>query len=732
MAFLLPAATAGESEIVKAEDAQRDVGFLSTQEAADFSLLAEEYEINFGADEGRRASDAAALLAHVAREDVPPVVDNIRALRTAKNRQARDAVAAITAGQEMILEKIRTLIDAAAADASADMLARRCQAIIEEQTGLGEDARKVAAATLGKTPGELSREEAARLDNLEKAQARLAGDVRDLENEAERLARDTRTDADFRVRVKDALAAARLAEAASLMEKASDSLGENRIGRAKIDQDAATDRLETFRKALAGDATAGEPRAAVQELIEEQAAVLGETRRADKPTDFERLVRRQENVQQKTGQVSSDLQDKPLASAFLAAAEETMNQAARELADARQEPGGSDSHRGAATTRQEQAADFLAGAAKALDDPTLGNLLKGLAESLDDVDDDARRLETLSGIIEEQTGLKEETQASARQPQALAGLAPRQEDLERRLSRPTAADQAPGSPESTPQKSPFGASADKAREAMSRAAESLKSADAPSAASSQQKAIDALKEARRDTAAEMMQTAEDLQRLTDPIRQANIPTPLPQDAEALIAQAEKALKAVEAARKASSLAESQKQLARQSETIEPNATAPLAQAASREQHLASEAHSLAEAADANAQFAQQAAAAGREMTAAAGDLRGGQPQQATGRMDTAASLLQTAVISALTPGPPSSRESRLPSISGDPQRGIGFHRTRPIGTLSRKPADAAWLARLPAGTSVDIMQAAQGAFPHGYEEVLRKYYESLAGGGDNK
>ncbi len=732
LVFFLPVATAGESEIAEAENSQQDVGFLSAQEAAAFSLLAEEYEINFGADAGRRASNAAVLLAHVAREDVPPVVDDIRALRTAKNRDVPGAVATITANQERILEKIRTLIDAASTGASANMLAKRAQAIIEEQAALGEDARKTAASTLGKTPGELSREQKTRLDNLEKAQARLAVDVRNLENEAERLASDTRTDANLKARVKDALAAAPLAAAASMMEEAADSLGKNKIGRAKMDQDAATNRLETFKKALSGDTTTIEPRAALQELIKEQATVLGETRRADKPANFEHLARRQDKLRQKAKQISPDLQDKPLASAFLAAAEKAMNEAGGQLAAANKDPDGADSHRKAAASRQEQAADFLAGAKKALDDPTLGNILKGLAKSVGDVDNQARRLETLSGIIEEQTGLKEETQAAARQPQALAGLSPRQEDLERRLSQPIQTAQATASTKGTPQKSPFTTSVDKAREAMSRAAESLKSADAPSAARSQQEAIDALKKARLDTAAEMMQTAEDLQRLTDPIRQAKTPTPLPQDAEALVTQAEKTITAAKAARKASNLAESQKQLARQSEAIKPNAAAPLAETAAKEQALASEAHSLAKTADAGAQFGQHAAAAGREMAAATDNLRGGEPQQATGRMKTAAALLESATVAALEQGITPAEESRLTPKSANPQRGIGFYRARPTGTLGRKPMGAAWLARLPAGTSPDIMQAAQGAFPRGYEEVLRKYYESLAGGGDNK
>ena len=49
------------------------------------------------------------------------------------------------------------------------------------------------------------------------------------------------------------------------------------------------------------------------------------------------------------------------------------------------------------------------------------------------------------------------------------------------------------------------------------------------------------------------------------------------------------------------------------------------------------------------------------------------------------------------------------------------------GTLGENPGGGNWQARLPAGAPPDIVQSASGAFPQGYEEALKKYYEALAG-----
>ncbi len=50
----------------------------------------------------------------------------------------------------------------------------------------------------------------------------------------------------------------------------------------------------------------------------------------------------------------------------------------------------------------------------------------------------------------------------------------------------------------------------------------------------------------------------------------------------------------------------------------------------------------------------------------------------------------------------------------------------PAGESPERHSDEAWQARLPETTPPDILQAASGDFPPGYEETLRRYYEELA------
>jgi len=56
-------------------------------------------------------------------------------------------------------------------------------------------------------------------------------------------------------------------------------------------------------------------------------------------------------------------------------------------------------------------------------------------------------------------------------------------------------------------------------------------------------------------------------------------------------------------------------------------------------------------------------------------------------------------------------------------RGLSPGTTGPIGSAA---AGDAWQAQLPPGTPYEIVQSASGAFPKGYEEVLRRYYETIA------
>ena len=58
--------------------------------------------------------------------------------------------------------------------------------------------------------------------------------------------------------------------------------------------------------------------------------------------------------------------------------------------------------------------------------------------------------------------------------------------------------------------------------------------------------------------------------------------------------------------------------------------------------------------------------------------------------------------------------------------GIHGFSTSAAGAVGIAPSGPAWQAVLPPGTPADILQSASGAFPRGYEEAVRRYYETIA------
>ena len=306
IAALAAGAQAAEAPaLVDEEAAQGEVGRMSADEAENFRLLAEELEINFGAEKAAEPGKATGTLSDVAEKDAPAAVEAIRGLRAAEQDGRRKGAENVLASQDAILAKVRSLMDTSAGAIEAETLSGRAEAIIAAQRDAEEDTRAAAAKTLGKAMTDLTADEKSAVEQIAERQEEIARQAASLEKSAAQVA-ETAPDQLMRERAQKALSAGSLAEAKKAMEDSAEAIAENRLAQAVGRQNEAVRRMEEFRGALSGaeappaEARLGKIAARQKELAQETGAATS----ADKAGETAAL---QETLGSETARLAEDI-----------------------------------------------------------------------------------------------------------------------------------------------------------------------------------------------------------------------------------------------------------------------------------------------------------------------------------------------------------------------------------------------------------------------------------------
>jgi len=728
--FALPRAFAAEdSALLDQETRQGEVGAMSSQGAADFRAIAEEMEMNFGGDKARAWEQSSAVLGAITDKDVPAAIDGIRRMRTASGGDRRTEGQAVLRSQDAILAKIRTIMDSSVTGIASDTLSQRAEALIEAQKETEAQSKAIGAKTLGLSASNLPAESKAEIDSLSSRQDNLIRDAAALEQAASQAA--SSADAATKDSARRALDEGHLAKGRAAMEQAARAIRENRLGQATASQEEAVSELDAFRKSLEGASAAPAPDAELARLAADQRALSDETGRLG-AGDAAGMAARQDKLAGDADKVTAAIADNPLASSYVEAASKEMATAAKALADS---AGKSDAEKSAqvakAAAGQKKALQHLEGAQNAMSDKEMSQAFKDLENKADETAQSADQVAALDDLMTEERDLKTQTD-SAKDPKELRKQAPRQEDIRKRAEKLSeAAKQAqkanpPASSQARQGESRSGNSAaadadmEKALGAMSQAGSSLQNAQQQDAANGEQQALNSMGSARQKQAQQLSQNAEQLAAAAQKASQAASGKDVPPGMQSLMQQAGQMSTAIERARQAESLAGEERKLAAGTKALSPGMAAQMQGAASQQENISGRAQTLAAGAKEGEPFAQSLSDAGKEMDEATANLRGGNPVTAAGRQSNAARLLSQAAGRSLA----AARQARARSTAG--AKGISRAYPGTPGAIGVSPGGEAWISTLPPTTPPDVLQAAGGAFPRGYEETLRKYYESVA------
>lgn len=720
-----PARAAGE--YLDQERTQEEVGSLSAREADGFKYLAEEMRINFGREKAAPLEGKEDILDEVAGRDVPAVLRRMRGLGVEEGVSSRRSAGQILDLQGIILAKIESLISEGVRAVEAGTLAERAKAVAEAERETRAKTRRLALETLGRDAASLAAQERAQLEEIGKEQASVTSQIEALRKSAREVSRSA--SAEDRARIEKALEESGLGEAREASAQAARETETNRLASAVKRQGEVIDSLDAFREVLEAGSRKPSREERLRDLTRRQRELASETSGLDSERDFAETAGGQRELADDAASLSDDLDDNPLAEAYARAASAEMEKAAESLSEAKEAPSESEvreDRRGSAAESQEKALSHLDRAAEALADPMLGREFAELSEELDRLQETASDLMALDELIEEQEALRDETLAAS--PDELGGLAPQQTELEGRAASMAESGngQSEGgeeSPEESGQPSDY---MDSAAKSMAEAAGAMEESDSPGAAGSQEKALEEMKAARNGMAAAMAREAGDLGDKADLAQEESDGEGLGEAMESLLAEARSAVASARAAAEASELGEKQLRLAERTEGLpeggEAQAMAPSQEALSEETGALE-----AESGEMKA-LAQSLSQARSHMDMASAALRGGTPKQARRDQGTAMSHLREAARNALA-GAAKSRNAVSRSMTRNQEPGTRSL-TRAAGSpgaTGSVPGGQAWLTRLPPETPPDILQAASGAFPMGYEETLRRYYEAVAG-----
>lgn len=239
-------------------------------------------------------------------------------------------------------------------------------------------------------------------------------------------------------------------------------------------------------------------------------------------------------------------------------------------------------------------------------------------------------------------------------------------------------------------------------------------------------------QARRKVVSRMLSASRDLARQIEKADRAVAEDQMSPETKERLDEARETAKALEKARDASRLANEQRRLSRRLEKTPGGGNQT--RTSRQERALAGRARTISARLEAdNPEPADSALEAAEAMEAAAKLISEGKALEARRAMAEATEQLEEtagSILASLAQGD----EGRGGGGGGEarPKTGPRTGRPRaPAGANAPAPhgkegARQAWLARLGPQAPPEILQAAQGTFPRGYEGALRKYYETLA------
>lgn len=751
---------AGGTPILNEEAEQRDIGALSLEQARGFGIVAEETEINFGPAKSDAPAKARELMDDVSRRDVPAVLGQMNALRAAPPSEASGRVASITARQKAILDKFDALITSSVNALAAESLSQKARGLLNTQKKLRDASRDLASETLGKNIPDLSKRERDALEDTAKGQAAAAADLAGLERDARSALAGKDVSPAERQRIEKALSDAPLGDARKDMDEAASSIRENKLGQALAGQDSAAASLEKFVNALSPEGSASSLESRAQKLADAEKEISDKTALA-RPDESSGLAGAQQSLANEARRLQADSSgDNVVSSKYLEAAADEMENASESLARAGQEgplqegqqnaapdagrdsarPAGEDARQAKARAEESQkrAQDFLEGAREAMRSPEVARLSDEIAKRLKDADEAERRRKGLEEIIRKENEIRDGTESASAKPEDLSKLSKAQggvkDDLRNIRGTPPASNAAPRpgereqAPANEPRKEENGPQG--ARQPEGRpAAEKLQAASEPGQEKPETPGQSPAKKepGRGEQGAaenspkpgEAAQGEPQAAGKAPPASQSGRNEPPESPGEADQAAAESAARADAAMQAATSAME--------------RAQSALAQSKARPA-LKSEKDAIAALEAARDSLARSSADGSKALSQLiAGAKEGSLPAPMPPGLD--------ALGSKESPMPQSLASSEGEKKGGLPLKGPGLRPARSEsnnaaglkgltpgtpGRTGEKPSGDTWVQALPPNTPPDIVQSASGAFPRGYEETLRKYYEALA------
>jgi len=304
-----------QRDIRREENRQSSVATLTVRVAEELRRVKEEYQFNGvgRAEEIAVLDEVAGALERLADpnsstklRNMPWVVAKLAAAREAEEiLKRRDVLAAASGGQGWIVDELSKLIASVRSEFGENLAGGLLREVIERQERLMEDTAKLAESTLGKPVDGLSPEERAERDRLAEQQAALKQDlngaIQEMRDAARQLAQSEPAKGQALEQAASRLEQAQVGEQ---MQAAANDIRNNQMGSAQENQQRIMDALREASQA--SEASSSSPvteldrqLAEMQNLIERQEALLGETQGLDQGSsqqDYNELQGKQAGI----------------------------------------------------------------------------------------------------------------------------------------------------------------------------------------------------------------------------------------------------------------------------------------------------------------------------------------------------------------------------------------------------------------------------------------------------
>ncbi len=185
------------------------------------------------------------------------------------------------AAQQQAIDQLQSLLRSMSEWGQFQGLVAKTRALLERQDGLRGETSELGRRTLGKTTDSLTPDEAIGLKRVERMQRQLAEDIEHMLARMKVLKdRETETDAADADAVEQALRSAQAHDLSRRLHAATESISDNRLAAATLEQKGASQALRKVLKALQGRERRqlAELRKRMSELADVLAAIMEEER----------------------------------------------------------------------------------------------------------------------------------------------------------------------------------------------------------------------------------------------------------------------------------------------------------------------------------------------------------------------------------------------------------------------------------------------------------------------